>query len=145
MTSTLGPQGTTAASATAAASGAEFGTAPALPFRRDDDPIFPVGGAVLLFGLMAVALWIVWWDRRRGGRLGRSPKSWSRLLTGRTTADSATQHISVLSTTRIDATTRVHVLAWQGRQLLVAVQAGQPPVVLDRQDTPATPSTGTSS
>jgi hypothetical protein len=122
-----------------------MGMAPALPFRRDDDPAFPVGGALLLFGLMAAALWIVWWDRRRGGRLGRPGKAWSQLITGRGIANSATQDVSVLSTTRIDATTRVHVLAWQGRQLLIAVQAGQPPVVLDRQDLPAAPPTGISS
>lgn len=127
MTSALATPGVSAASA---ASAAEVGSAQPLPFRQDDAPAFPLGGAVLLFGLMAAALYIVWWDRRRGG----SKHRWPQLLKGRSSTDAGTQDVQVMSSTRIDATTRVHVLAWQGRQLLVAVQAGQPPVVLDRQD-----------
>jgi hypothetical protein len=130
---------TSTASAPASASGAVTGVAPDLPFRRDDGPLFPVSGAVLLFGLMAVAAWLVWWDRRRGRGAGGGFPRWRR--SGGAGSEGG-QAVQLLSTTRIDATTRVHVLAWQGRQLLVAVQAGQPPVVLDRQPAEPTPPAG---
>jgi hypothetical protein len=119
-----------APAASAPASGTFTGISPDLPFRRDDSPLFPVSGAVLLFGLIAVAAWLVWWDRRRGRGAGAGFPRWLR--SGSAGSDSG-HAVQLLSTTRLDATTRVHVLAWQGRQLLVAVQAGQPPVVLDRQ------------
>ena len=131
-----GPLSASAPGGEAAAS-ASAGTAssPPLVFRRDDDVGFPVAGAVLLFALMAGALALVWYDRRRKSSPGGG---WSRLLAPRLGQDSnAGADARLLSTTRIDAGTRLHVIEWQGRQLLVAVQGQAAPVVLDRIEPPA--------
>lgn len=128
------------AARTPATTAASSPIAPALPFRRDDEPVFPVGGALLLFGLLAAALWIVWWDRRRGSaKRNGAGAGWASLFEGRAISTTTAQEVKLLSTTRLDGTTRIHVLAWQGRQLLVAVQSGQQPVVLDRLENTTSP------
>lgn len=109
----------------------------ALPFKREPaDLAFPVGGAVLLVALMAVALWLVWFEKRRSPG-NRQRARWGALFGPQANADS--DGVRVLSSTRLDASTRVYALAWHDRQLLVAVHGNSQPVVLDRIDAPAIP------
>lgn len=106
-----------------------------LPFRRDAEDLgFPVGGAMLLIGLMIMALWLVWQGKRRGVS-SQGGRSWASLF-GVMPSPSA-QEVRVVASTRLDASTRIHVVEWHGRQLLVAVNGSAPPVVLDRFDAPA--------
>lgn len=109
-----------AAQARAAAEAATTQASAPLPLRRDtDDTGFPVAGAVLLLVLAAVTV-LTWWRRhhRAGGPfppLGAP-------------ADA----LRVTASTRLDVHTRLHVVEWQGRQLLLAVNGAAAPVVLDR-------------
>ncbi|KQV92864.1 flagellar biosynthetic protein FliO [Rhizobacter sp. Root1221] len=99
-----------------------------LPFRTEaTDPGFPVAGAVLLLVLVAVAAGAWWFRHRRSG-------PWlQRLVTP------APAEVRVVSSVRLDVNTRLHVVEWKRRQLLVAVQGAGAPVVLDRDDAPAAP------
>jgi len=100
-----------------------------LQFRRDDvaDPGFPIAGTVLMLALIAVGAGAWWVRHRRGG-------AWlQRLVTP------APTEVRVVSSVRLDVNTRLHVIEWQRRQLLVAVQGTAAPVVLDREETAAAP------
>lgn len=106
-----------------------------LPFRRDAEDLgFPVGGALLLIGLMVMALWLVWQGKRRAAS-SQGGRGWISLF-GAVPSHSA-QEVRVVASTRLDVSTRIHVVEWRGRQLLVAVNGSAPPVVLDRFDAPA--------
>jgi len=108
-----------------------------LPFKREPaDQGFPVAGAVLLIALMAIALGLVWFEKRRNRRNGQGTR-WGALFGPQAKTDS--NPVRVISSTRLDATTRVYALAWHDRQLLVAVHGNSAPVVLDRIDAPAVP------
>jgi hypothetical protein len=108
-----------------------------LPFKREPADLgFPLGGAVLLVALMAIAVGLVWFEKRRG-RGNRKKSPWGALFGAQ--ADTDSEGVRVLSSTRLDAATRVYALAWHDRQLLVAVHANSQPVVLDRINTPAVP------
>jgi hypothetical protein len=109
-----------AAQARAAAEAAATQASAPLPFRRDtDDTGFPVAGAVLLL-VLAGATVLTWWRRHRQGG-GTFPPLGAPAGAPRVTASA-----------RLDAHTRLHVVEWHGRQLLLAVNGAAAPVVLDR-------------
>jgi hypothetical protein len=111
-----------------AASAATAQPAP-LPFRHEAaEPGFPVAGAVLLAVLAAATVGAWWWRHRRGGIA----------LPG--LAGSAAAPLRVTSSVRLDLHTRLHVVEWQGRQLLLAVSGTGTATVVDRIDPPSTPS-----
>jgi len=100
-----------------------------LPFRRDDvsDPGFPVAGAVLLLALIGVAAGVWWLRHRRSG-------AWLQRLVA-----PAAVEVRVVSSVRLDVNTRLHVVEWKRRQLLVAVQGTGAPVVLDCEEAVSVP------
>lgn len=107
-----------AVEARAAAEAATTQPSAPLPFRRDtNDTGFPVAGAVLLLVLAAATALAWWWRHRRAGaplpRLGAPAGA-----------------LRVTASARLDVHTRLHVVEWQGRQLLLAVNGATAPVVL---------------
>ncbi len=91
-----------------------------LPFRRDsDDTGFPVAGAVLLL-VLAAATALAWWQRHRRAGAPFPPLG------------APAGALRVTASARLDVHTRLHVVEWQGRQLLLAVHGATAPVVLDR-------------
>lgn len=122
MLGALAPCGWVHAQATSAST-----TQPApLPFRQDSqDPGFPTAGAVLLV-LLIVAAALAWWLRHRRGGMA---------LPRLAVQSSAQLHVS--ASVRLDLRTRLHVVEWQGRQLLLAVGDTGTPTVVDRIDAPA--------
>jgi len=122
---------TLAASAAAPPPGAFVASASAapLPFRRDGDEFsFPLGGALLLLGLLTVALW-AWTTGRRGGPARLPPPFGLRGMRG-LGANAVEEPVRVVGGARLDVGGRVHVVEWRGQQVLVAVNAGSSPVVL---------------
>lgn len=124
----------TATSAPAAAASAVSAELQPPRFRTDEDVGFPPLGLALLAVLFAVAIGLVIFDkRRRNGRM-TPPAGLARYFAAlRLSGTGAAGSVQVLSSTRLDASTRLHVIDWEGRRLLVATQGGHPPVVLDRQ------------
>lgn len=100
------------------------------------DPGFPTAGLLLMLALLAVAGW-AWWhgSRQRGLDLrsfwrlaGADPAGPARLG-----ARPGAELPRVLWATRLDPTTRLAVVRWNGHELLVASTAGAAPVVLERR------------
>ena len=85
---------------------------------------FPMAGAVFLIVLMVVAVALIVIARRRRGALWRAP--WKQLQDNETLARPP-QHLSSL---RLDATHRLHVIAWNNREFLVATGVSEAPVVI---------------
>jgi hypothetical protein len=102
-----------------------------LALRSDDGPTFPYAGAALLLALLAVALWARF---SKGQSL--PGRKWLRL--GGSAAPSGLDAVQVHSTVSLDAHTRVHVITWGQRKLLVATSA-HAPVVLERDVTGESP------
>lgn len=115
-----------------APAGPSMASAP-LAFRHDDATGFPIGGALLLALLVLFAL-LSWWLRRSSAR-----PAWLTAL-GRDAAEAA-ESVQVRTSRRLDAQTRLFVVRWKGRDLLVATGGASGPVVLDRCEaaTPADP------
>lgn len=117
-----------AAEPVAAPASAALSTSPPLVFRQDDPVGVPVGGAVLLAVLLVIA-GFVWWARRRS-----VPVDWlAGVGRGRGVQPGA---LSVETSLRLDAQTRLYVVRWKGGNLLVAAGGATSPVVLDRTDAP---------
>ncbi|OWQ46377.1 hypothetical protein CDL60_12895 [Roseateles noduli] len=140
--STATTAATTAATAASAAMEAAAASAAAsaprllqpLPLRRDaDEPGFPVAGAVFLL-LLVLASVAAWWHRRRQG--GLTLPGLSARLTSTPTSD-----LRVTAGLRLDVHTRLHVVEWEGRKLLLAVGGTAAPVVIDRIDPAPQPET----
>lgn len=105
---------------------------PPLVFRRDADEFsFPVGGAILLLALLAVAVWAWTLGRRAPGRRPRGLAGPWR-LPGTAAAEDG-QRLSVVASTRLDLGARLHVVQWHGEQVLVAVNGTAAPVLLSRR------------
>jgi hypothetical protein len=116
------------ASAASSASLVASASAPALPFRRDgDDLSFPLGGALLLLALLAVAVWAWTVGRRRGASAPRLAFPFQR------PAGAAEEPVRIVGGARLDVGGRVHVVEWRGQQVLVAINGASPPVVLARR------------
>lgn len=125
---------TTAASATASAPR----LLQPLPLRRDaDEPGFPVAGAVFLL-LLVLASVAAWWHRRRQGGLALPGMSG---LPGISARSASTADLRVTAGLRLDVHTRLHVVEWEGRKLLLAVGGTAAPVVIDRIDPAPQPET----
>lgn len=110
----------------AATAGQSMSSAP-LTFRQDDFTGFPLGGAIMLALLVVLAL-LSWWLRRPNAR-----PAWLSAL-GRNAGDSA-ENLQVRTSHRLDAQTRLFVVRWKGRDLLIAAGGPSGPVVLDRSET----------
>lgn len=107
-------------------------SSPAIPFRQDADVGFPVGGAVLLVVLMAVALWAWGFARvRRTGREGRVPAWLARLNLARA-AEPGDGELALVDSMTVGAQLRVAVVEWSGGRVLVGVGSSGTPVALDR-------------
>lgn len=94
----------------------------------DGPPSIPGGGLVLLALLALVAIG-AWWQRARGRRLplsGRFP------LYGPDRRRSDTTPVEVEPARWLEGRTRLYVVRWHGRELLVAAGGVTAPVVLDR-------------
>lgn len=100
------------------------------------DPGFPVAGLLLMLALLAVAAW-AWWHGSR--QRGLDLRSFWRLagagpgLATRSGARPGADMPRVLWATRLDATTRLSVVRWNGHDLLLASTASAAPVVLERR------------
>lgn len=92
---------------------------------------FPWAGAGLLAVLVVVAVLARW---RASAGSGSLPAGLQRWLGGRPGLASASPSVTlaVESSMRLDAQTQLHVVAWEGRRLLVATSGHASPVVLDR-------------
>lgn len=130
LAGTMAPLAVRAADAAAGSAGLPIASAP-LAFRQDAPAEFPLGGAILLALLGAVAL-LAWWLRRSSG----APAWLARI--GRAERDLA-ETVQIRSSLRLDAQTRLFVVRWRGRDLLVAAGGPSAPVVLDRADAAAPP------
>lgn len=117
-------------------------SAPALPgsasgiafAQAGDTAAFPLMGAFFLVGLVLIAFLLVGLSQKRStGTTHRLQALWSKASR---LSENAPQH---LSTTRIDGITKLHVIAWQNQQFLLAVSANVAPVVLASAPNP-TPS-----
>lgn len=101
-----------------------------LPFRQGgagDD--FPLGGAILVAVLLVIA-GFAWWARKR-----LPAGNWlAGLGSGRGAASKAMLRID--ASLRVDAQTQLHVVHWNGREVLVATSGSSVPVVLDRASPP---------
>ncbi|SEK92848.1 Flagellar biosynthesis protein, FliO [Roseateles sp. YR242] len=100
-----------------------------LPFRRDtSENGFPVAGAIFLLVLILATL-AAWWHRHRqgGGLVGACL---FRVASGATARQQ--DGLRVTSSVRLDVNTRLHVVEWNDRQLLLAVSGNAAPVVIDR-------------
>lgn len=106
-----------------------------LPFRRaDDEPAFPLGGAVFLLALLAIAAW-TWWTARRRGFAPLRPAVLGRWRPAPGAAR-AGDAIRVVDSARVDGDVRLHVVEWRQRRYLIAFSATGAPVVVDRDDAP---------
>jgi len=126
------------ASAAPSASLVASASAPALPFRRDGDELsFPLGGALLLLALLAVAVWA--WTVGRRGRAGAPRLPFPLQAWRERSAGAAEEPVRIVGGARLDVGGRVHVVEWRGQQVLVAINGASPPVVLARRrlDEPA--------
>jgi len=85
---------------------------------------FPMAGAIFLIVLMVVAGALIAAVRLRRGVSWRAP--WKQLQDN-DTQTSRPQHLSSL---RLDATHRLHVIAWDNREFLVATGVSAVPVVI---------------
>lgn len=106
------------------------GSMPVLPFKDECAEVpLPLGGALILVLLAGVAV-SVWWKRHRApsSALPRLLSTWQ--AAGPAGPEAST--LCVVSTVRLDAATRLHVVRWQGRDCLVASHAAGPAVLLDR-------------
>lgn len=105
-----------------------------LPLRRDaDEPGFPVAGAVFLLLVLTSAA--AWWHRRRQGGLALPG------LPGMSARSIAICDPRATASLRLDVHTRLHVVEWEGRKLLLAVGGAAAPVVIDRIDPAPQPET----
>ena len=105
---------------------AAAGSAP-LQFRQDGpENIFPVGGAVLLAVLLIVAGFVAW-SRKRP----LSPV-WSAALGVARPSPAVQSTLRLQASLRLDGQTRLHVVHWNDREVLVATTGASAPVVLDR-------------
>lgn len=99
-----------------------------LAFRKEADGGFPLGGAMLLVVLMAVAAWAWWYGRVKGGLPGRLPglpAAWMR-----SSGESA--ELRIAESLQAAGGTRLMVVEWAGgRRVLVAVHGASAPVTLD--------------
>ena len=106
-----------------------------LPLRRDaDEPGFPVAGAVFLL-LLVLTSAAAWWHRRRQGGLALPG------LPGMSARSIAICDPRATASLRLDVHTRLHVVEWEGRKLLLAVGGAAAPVVIDRIDPAPQPET----
>lgn len=109
-----------AVEAHAAAEAATTQPSAPLPLRRDtDDTGFPLAGAALLLVLSAATA-LAWWRRHRQAGAPFPPLG------------APAGALRVTASARLDVHTRLHVVEWHGRQLLLAVHGAAAPVVLDR-------------
>ncbi len=108
---------------------ASTAVAPTLPFGvRDAAPAFPWAGALLLLLLLGIAAW-AWLTAARRGQLPRG--SWLARATGALGSASTDASAPMLrSSVRLDASARLHVVEWHGRQVLLAINGATAPVVL---------------
>ena len=98
-----------------------------LQLRRDDPgDSFPVGGAVLLAVLVIVAGFVAWSRKRLV-----SP-SWSAALGIGRAGAAAQSSLKLQASLRLDGQTRLHIVHWNDREVLVATTGSSAPVVLDR-------------
>lgn len=118
--------------ASAAAASAASSVAQPPAFRGDADASsFPIGGAVMLLVLLAVAAWAWTAGRKGGSRLGRpsSSRRWPFPLAPAANASS----MKVVASARLDVGGRAHVVEWGGQQVLIAINGTGAPVVLARR------------
>jgi hypothetical protein len=108
-------------------------SAPALPgsasgiafAQAGDTAAFPLMGTLFLVGLVLLAFLVVGLSQKRSnGAMPHLQAFWSKASR---LSENTPQH---LSTTRIDGMTKLHVIAWQNQQFLLAVTANVAPVVL---------------
>lgn len=109
-------------------------SSPAIPFRQDPDVGFPVGGAVLLVVLMAVALWAWGAARVRGTGSRRPLPAWAARLNLGRPSDVAKGELVLVDSMSINPQLRVAVVEWSGGRVLVGVGTSGTPVALDRAD-----------
>ncbi len=99
-----------------------------LMFRREPEaPAFPTAGLVFMLFLMGIAAF-GWWLRKRRGGAAAGARPW--VFGG--LASNKSPDLKLVSSLRLDAGTRLHVVEWKNRQVLLAVQGTHAPVVLDR-------------
>lgn len=92
---------------------------------------FPFGGLLLLLALLAIACWAWWAGARRSP--GSALRGWPwRMHLGGAGARVPDEPV-VAAATRLDASTRLYVVRWHDRELLLGLSGNAPPVVLDRQ------------
>lgn len=100
------------------AGGLAFAPAPSETF-------FPAAGAALLILLLIGAAVLVYWARARRNAPWRAP--WSAFQPGAGRTADIPRHLSSL---RLDAAHRLHVVAWDNRQFLIATGVNVAPVVV---------------
>lgn len=100
-----------------------------LPFRQDEDPVSTTTGAAILL-LLVVAVAALWAVGRR-----QTQSTWlARALGRQTTPGAAGKHIVVSASTNLTPNVRLHVVEWDGGQVLVSANtAGQVTVLQERQ------------
>lgn len=89
------------------------------------EPSFPLAGAALLIILLLGAAAIIVWARSRRGTSWCAP--WVMSNGTNTEGTQAPRHLSSL---RLDAAHRLHVIAWDNREFLIATGLNVAPVVV---------------
>lgn len=101
--------------------------------QATSEPFFPLAGAVLLLVLLVGAAVLIAGSRSRRGTAWRPP--WA-VRDGGAAGDAAVP--AHLSSLRLDAAHRLHVIAWDDRQFLVVTGLqGAPAVIASRGVAPA--------
>lgn len=99
-----------------------------------DDVGVPWAGLILILVMLCVAIVL---------RRSEAAARWVRLgILGGKASGSGTdpdrgKGLYVSNSIRLDARSQLHVVNWNGRQLLVATHAENPPVLLDRRTMPS--------
>jgi hypothetical protein len=112
-----------------------------LPLRRDEPPS-PLPGGLLLLAVLAVAVAIAWRLRRRRGAAAVAGPQGAQAVSaiaepagwlGRALGVADPGGARVTSTVRLGARGHLHVVRWQGRELLIGTgQAGAPSLIAER-------------
>jgi hypothetical protein len=128
------------------ASSARSGFAPALPLRRDADDavVGPRSAALAAAGVLLLAGWVAVQYRRRQRGVPRKAGGPGWPWLGHLLPDAQERQLRVVETASLTSHASVHVVAWKGREYLVAT--GPDHVrVLDRREMPVEQAQGPAS
>lgn len=103
-----------------------FASTPApLPFRQEEDPVSTSAGAAILLLLVATVA-VLWVASRR-----QTQWTWlARALGRQSTPSPAGKYIAVSASTSMTPNVRLHVVEWDGGQVLVSTNAAGQVTVL---------------